>query len=451
MFGELGERLNKAFRHVMGRAILTQENIRDALLEVRAAMLEGDVALPVVKDFMERVKMRAVGQEVVRSLTPGQALVKVVYDELRHELGGNLAPLHLQVPPPAVILVAGLQGSGKTTTVAKLARWLKEIQKKRTLLVSVDVYRPAAIEQLQMLASEVDAQFFESKNIKDPVEIAQAAIKAGRREAIDVVLVDSAGRLHIDEEMMQEIKRIHQAITPHETLFVVDSMMGQDAINAAKVFHETLSLTGVVLTKIDGDARGGAALSVYSVTKTPIKFLGVGEKTDALELFHPDRIASRILGMGDILTLIEQAEQKIDRAETQKLARKFQQGKRFTLEDFVTQLQQMKKMGGVASLLDKMPGVATLPVGFKERLDDKLFTRMEAIIHAMTPQERKSPDLIQGSRKRRIALGSGTDIQEVNRLLKQFTQMQRFMAKASKKGALQNMMRGIATRRVYPK
>lgn len=432
MFTELTERLSKTFRNLMGRGVITSENIQDALSEVRTALLEADVALSVVKDFIGRIKTLAVGQEVLRSLTPGQALVKIVYEELQRELGGTLKPLQLQVAPPAVILMVGLQGAGKTTTAAKLAKWLKETQKKRVLLVSVDIYRPAAIIQLQQLAEEVDALFFPSTSTDNPVEIVNAALKHARHHAVDVVIVDSAGRLHIDTEMMQEIARVHAASHPTETLFVVDSLMGQDAVNAAKAFHETLPLTGVVLTKVDGDSRGGAALSVYSVTKTPIKFLGVGEKTDGLELFHPERIASRILGMGDVLTLVEQVEKKIDLAETQKLVQKFQQGKRFTLEDFATQLQQLKKMGGIAQLLDKMPGMAGLPSMVKERVDDKLFSRMEAIIYSMTPHERKFPDVIQGSRKRRVALGSGTDIQSVSRLLKQFTQMQKLMKKTSK-------------------
>lgn len=433
MFTELTERLSKTFRNLMGRGVITSENIQDALSEVRAALLEADVALSVVKDFIERIKTLAVGQEVLRSLTPGQALVKIVYEELQRELGGTLKPLQLQVAPPAVILMVGLQGAGKTTTAAKLAKWLTETQKKRVLLVSVDIYRPAAITQLQQLAEEVGALFFPSTSTDNPVEIVNAALKHARLHAVDVVIVDSAGRLHIDTDMMQEITRVHAASHPAETLFVVDSLMGQDAVNAAKAFHETLPLTGVVLTKVDGDSRGGAALSVYAVTKTPIKFLGVGEKTDGLELFHPERIASRILGMGDVLTLVEQAEKKIDLAEAQKLVQKFQQGKRFTLEDFATQLQQLKKMGGIAQLLDKMPGIAGLPNMVKERVDDKLFSRMEAIIYSMTPHERKFPDVIQGSRKRRVALGSGTDIQSVSRLLKQFTQMQKLMKKTSKK------------------
>lgn len=442
MFDSLTERLDQTIRKLRGVARLSEDNIKDALRDVRMALLEADVALPVVKEFTDRVKERAVGVEVNKSLTPGQSFIKVVRDELVHVMGDANESLTLNVTPPAVILMAGLQGSGKTTTVAKLARHLRERHKKTVLVASCDIYRPAAIEQLKTLASEVQVEFFASDISQDPVAIARNAVDQGRRKMVDVVIVDTAGRLHIDDEMMDEIKRIHQAITPTETLFVVDSMTGQDAAKTAKAFNDAVALTGVVLTKADGDARGGAALSVRHVTGKPIKFLGVGEKTAALEPFYPDRVASRILGMGDVLSLVEEAERHVDRDAAEKLATKFKKGKTFDLEDFRTQLQQMQKMGGLTGLMDKLPGVGQLPADVKSKVNDKDLLRLEAIISSMTAQERRAPQIINGSRKRRIANGSGTQIQDINRLLKQFEQMQKMMKKMAK-GGLGKMMKAL--------
>lgn len=442
MFENLTDRLARTVRDLRGLGRLTEDNIKDALREVRMALLEADVSLPVVRQFVDQVKEKAVGQEVMKSLTPGQALVKVVNDQLVELMGEANEELALNAAPPAVVMMAGLQGSGKTTTVAKLSRWLKERKKKSVLVVSCDIYRPAAIEQLETLAKEVDVNFFPSSIEQDPVAIANAALDHARKQFIDVVIVDTAGRLHIDEEMMAEIKRLHAAINPIETLFVVDSMTGQDAANTAKAFNDALPLTGVVLTKTDGDARGGAALSIRQITGKPIKFLGVGEKTEALEAFHPDRLASRILGMGDVLSLVEQAQQNIDQDEAAKLAKKFQKGRGFDLEDFRSQLQQMSKMGGVASLMDKLPGMGEIPKAAKDQVNDKEFRRMEAIISSMTMKERQRPEIIKGSRKRRIATGSGVEVQDVNRLLKQFTQMQKMMKKM-KKGGMAKMMRSM--------
>ncbi len=442
MFDSLSERLRKTVRNLTGRGRLSEDNIKDALREVRMALLEADVALPVVREFIERVRVRAVGQEVLQSLTPGQALIKVVRDELVAVMGQANETLNLNVPPPAVILMAGLQGSGKTTTVAKLARRLKEQDKKTVMVTSCDVYRPAAIDQLKTLADEVGVKFYPSDPSQDPVAIARAAMEQARRQITDVLIIDTAGRLHIDEQMMDEIRRLHAAVTPVETLFVVDSMTGQDAVNTAKAFNETLPLTGVVLTKTDGDARGGAALSIRYITDKPIKFLGVGEKSTALEAFHPDRLASRILGMGDILSLVEQAEQTIDRQKAEKLAEKFKKGRGFDLEDFRDQLQQMRKMGGLASLMEKIPGLSGLPQAAKGQLDDREMVRLEAVISSMTPQERRRPEIIKGSRKRRIANGSGTQVQDVNRLLKQFTQAQKMMKRMTK-GGMAKMLRGM--------
>ena len=443
MFENLTSRLGTALDRLRGRGRLTEDNVREALREVRTALLEADVALPVVREFIERVRVRAVGRDVLASLTPGQALVRVVRDELIELMGGSNAELALNVQPPAVVLVAGLQGSGKTTTVAKLARRLREQSGKSVMTVSCDVYRPAAIDQLRTLAGQVGAAFVPSAPGGDPVAIATGAIAEARRRFADVLLVDTAGRLHVDEPMMDEIRRIHAAVAPVETLFVVDGMIGQDAVQASKAFDAALPLTGVVLTKTDGDARGGAALSVRHVTGKPIKFLGVGEKTDALEAFHPDRIASRILGMGDVLSLIEEAERKVDRDEAEKLARKIVKGRQFDLADFAGQLAQMRNMGGVAGLLDKLPGAAGLPAGARDRINDREFARMEAIISSMTMQERRHPAVIKGSRKRRIASGSGTQVQDVNRLLKQFTQMQKMMKRMRKKGGMAHMLQGM--------
>lgn len=442
MFDSLSERLGRTIKNLRGQGRLTEDNVKETLREVRMALLEADVALPVVREFIERLRARAVGNEVLTSLTPGQALVKIVNDELVHVMGDACDELNLNVQPPAVILMAGLQGAGKTTTVAKLSRWLKERAKKSTLVVSCDIYRPAAIEQLKTLAGEVEAEFYPSDPSQDPVEIAKNAIDHARKHYKDVVIVDTAGRLHIDEEMMGEIKRIHAAINPVETLFVVDSMTGQDAANSAKAFNEALPLTGVILTKTDGDARGGAALSIRHITGKPIKFLGVGEKTAALEAFHPDRVASRILGMGDVLSLVEEAEHKVDKKKAARLAKKLKKGKGFDLVDFRDQLQQMSSMGGVASLMEKLPGMSNLPQAAKSQVNDKEMGKLVAIINSMTPKERTFPAVIKGSRKKRIAAGSGTQIQDVNKLLKQFTQMQKMMKKMAK-GGMAKMLRGM--------
>jgi signal recognition particle subunit SRP54 len=442
VFDNLTERLSGTFRKLTGKATLTESNIQDALREVRRALLEADVALPVVKDFIDRVSLRAVGQEVSKSLTPGQAFIKIVQAELEAIMGKANAELDLKAAPPAVILMAGLQGAGKTTTVGKLANWLKNSAKKKVMVVSADVYRPAAIQQLQTLAQDIQVEFFASSIEQKPVEIAAAAVAEAKRQFIDVLLVDTAGRLAIDEEMMAEIKALHASLNPVETLFVVDAMTGQDAANTAKAFNDALPLTGVVLTKADGDARGGAALSVRHITGKPIKFIGMGEKSDALEPFYPDRIASRILGMGDVLSLIEEAEKKVDKQQAEKLARKLKKGKGFDLEDFKEQLKQMQNMGGVASIMDKLPGMGALPPGAAKMVDDSQFRRMEAIINSMTMRERLNPDLLNGSRKRRITQGSGTQIQDLNRLLKQHKQMQKMMKKM-KGGKLANMMRGM--------
>lgn len=442
MFESLTDRLAATVKTLRGQARLTEDNIKDAMREVRMALLEADVALPVVKEFIDHVRQRAVGEEVKKSLTPGQALVKIVQSELESLMGDVCEELDLKTRPPAVIMMAGLQGSGKTTTVAKLSRWLKETKKKSVLVTSADIYRPAAIDQLKTLAAEVGVGFFPSDTSQDPVDIANGAIQQARTQSTDVVIVDTAGRLHIDDEMMAEIKRLHAAIEPVETLFVVDSMTGQDAANTAKAFNDALTLTGVVLTKTDGDARGGAALSIRQITGKPIKFLGIGEKTTALEPFYPDRMASRILGMGDVLSLIEQVEQKVDRREAEKLAKKVQKGKGFDLEDFRSQLQQMQNMGGLTSLIDKLPGMSGVPDAVKNQVNDKQMRRLEAIINSMTPHERRFPQVIKGSRKRRIAMGSGTQVQDVNKLLKQFTQMQKMMKKMSK-GGMTKMLRGM--------
>ncbi len=443
MFENLTERLSKSLRTISGRGRLTEENIKETLREVRMALLEADVALPVVKEFVNRVKERAVGQEVSKSLSPGQAFIKIVQGELVSVMGEANESLDLATQPPAVLLMAGLQGAGKTTSVAKLAKYLKERMKKKVLVVSADVYRPAAIKQLETLAQDIGVEFFPSDTTQKPIAIAEAAINHARKQFFDVLIVDTAGRLQVDSEMMDEIKDLHQSIKPIETLFVVDAMTGQDAANTAKAFSEALPLTGVILTKADGDARGGAALSVRQITGKPIKFIGIGEKTDALEPFYPDRIASRILGMGDVLSLIEEMERNVDKEKAAKLAQKMQKGKGFDLEDFREQLAQMRNMGGMMGMLDKLPGVSGLPDDVKGKLDDKLTHRMEAIISSMTPAERRNPEIIKGSRKRRIAAGSGMQIQDVNRLLKQFDQMQRMMKKISGKGGMRKLMSGM--------
>jgi signal recognition particle subunit SRP54 len=440
MFDNLTDRLSKTIKNLRGQGRLTEANIKDALRDVRMALLEADVALPVVKDFIERVRERAMGQEVTKSLSPGQVLVKVVNDELVHMMGDVNDALNLSVQPPAVILMAGLQGSGKTTSTAKLARMLKDRHKKSVLVTSCDIYRPAAIEQLQTLAGEVEAEFFPSSVDQDPVRIASAAIAHARKQHLDVVIIDTAGRLHIDDEMMAEIRRVHAAAQPVETLFVVDSMTGQDAANTARTFNDVLPLTGVILTKTDGDARGGAALSIRAITGKPIKFLGVGEKTAALEAFYPDRIASRILGMGDVLSLVEEAEQKVDKEQVAKLAKKISKGKGFDMNDFRDQLEQMLNMGGLAGMMDKLPGMGNMPKN--AMMDDSQVHRMKAIINSMTEKERSFPAVIKGSRRRRIAAGSGTQVQDVNRLLKQHLQMQKMMKKMSR-GGMGKMLRGM--------
>jgi len=440
MFENLTERLGKTLKNISGKGRLTDDNIKDTLREVRMALLEADVALPVVREFVGKVKEKAVGTEVSKSLNPGQVFIKIVQSELEAIMGEANEQLNLAAQPPAVVLMAGLQGAGKTTSVGKLSRFLKERHKKKVLVVSADIYRPAAIKQLETLASEVDVGFFPSNVEQKPIDIVNAAIDHAKKQFFDVLLVDTAGRLHVDEDMMQEIQQLHQAIDPVETLFVVDAMTGQDAANTAKAFNDALPLTGVILTKADGDARGGAALSVRHITGKPIKFLGMGEKLDALEPFHPERVASRILGMGDVLSLIEEVERKVDKDKAQKLAKKVQKGKGFDLQDFKEQLEQMRNMGGMMFLMDKMPGMGQMTAQMKDQANDKSFNQMEAIINSMTPGERQKPEIIKGSRKKRIAAGSGTQIQDVNRLLKQFTQMQKMMKKMSGGGA-KKMMR----------
>ena len=441
MLDNLTQRLSSVIKTLRGQSRLSEANIQDALREVRVALLEADVALPVVKEFIAQVKEQALGHEVLTSLTPGQALVGIVHKQLTALMGEQATGLNLATTPPAVILMAGLQGSGKTTSSGKLAKLLKEQQKKKVLLVSCDVYRPAAIEQLRLLSQQLGVDFFASDLSQQPVAIAQAALNFARTHYHDVLIVDTAGRLAIDEAMMAEIKALHAAVNPIETLFVVDSMQGQDAVNTAKAFGETLPLTGVILTKLDGDARGGAALSVRHVTQKPIKFVGVGEKLNGLETFHPERMASRILGMGDVVSLVEDAVRNVDLDEADKLAKKMKSGAKFDLEDFKVQMQQMKKMGGIAGLMDKLP--AQMTAGAQGMpMDDKIIARTEGIINSMTPGERRNPDLIKASRKRRIATGAGVQVQEVNKLLSQFEQIQKMM-KMMKKGGLAKMMRGM--------
>jgi len=440
MFDSLSDRLSKTIKNLRGQGRITEDNIKETMRDVRMALLEADVALPVVRDFVDRVKQRAVGQEVMSSLSPGQALIKVVNDELVETMGAANEELNLAAQPPAVVLMAGLQGAGKTTTVAKLARLLQERHKKKVMVVSCDVYRPAAIKQLQTLAGQVGATFFPSEKDQNPKDIANAALDAAKKQFQDVLLVDTAGRLHIDEEMMGEIQQIHQAVNPVETLFVVDSMTGQDAANTAKAFNEALELTGVVLTKTDGDARGGAALSIRQITGKPIKFLGAGEKVDALEPFYPDRLASRILGMGDVLSLVEEVQRSVDVKEAEKLATKFKKGASFDFNDLKAQMEQMMNMGGLGGLMDKMPGMSGKMGALKDKVNDKDIKRLIAIIQSMTPQERAFPDVIKGSRKKRIAAGAGVQVQEVNKLMKQQLQMKKMMKKM-KGGGMKKMMR----------
>ena len=439
MLDNLSGRLAGVVKSLRGQARITEDNVQDTLRQVRLALLEADVALPVVKDFIAAVKDRALGKEVLTSLSPGQALIGIVHEELTRLMGGENAELNLAANPPAVILMAGLQGSGKTTTSGKLALLLKN-RKKKVLLTSADVYRPAAIEQLRLLGKQLDVSFFEAGDERDPLKIVRAAQDHASKQFYDVLIVDTAGRLAIDETMMAEIRALHAAVNPVETLFVVDAMQGQDAINVARAFNETLPLTGIVLTKLDGDSRGGAALSVRQITGKPLKFIGVSEKPTGLEVFHPERMAQRILGMGDVLSLIERAQGSVDLAEAKKLADKVKKGKDFDLEDFKAQIQQMRKMGGMSALMDKLPGAGqmNLPAG----ADDKSVNRIEGIINSMTPLERRKPDLLKASRKRRIAAGAGVQVQEVNKLLKQFEQAQKMM-KMMGKGGLSKMMRGM--------
>lgn len=443
MFESLTQRLSGTMERLRGRGRLTEENIREATREVRIALLEADVALPVVQALIERIKVRAVGQEVLKSLTPGQALIKVVRDELTAVMGAQATELNLNVPAPAVILMAGLQGAGKTTTVGKLAKLLKEKRKKKVMVVSADVYRPAAIEQLRTLAQQVDVAFFASDASQQPVDIVRAAIADAKKSFIDVLIVDTAGRLAIDEAMMAEIKALHAEVKPVETLFVVDSMTGQDAANTAKAFGEALPLTGVVLTKTDGDARGGAALSVRYITGKPIKFVGTGEKVDGLDVFHPERVAGRILDMGDVLSLVEQVEGQVDKDKAQKLAEKVAKGKKFDLNDMRDQLEQMQNMGGIGGLMDKLPGLGNITDHLKQQVSQgKEVPRMIAIINSMTKKERRNPNLLNGSRRSRIAAGAGTTPAEVNKLMKQYMQMEKMMGKMAR-GGMKGMMRGL--------
>lgn len=447
MFENLTERLNRALKNIRGQGRLTQANMADTLKEVYNALLEADVALPVVKDFIAQIEAKALGSEVANDLNPGQAFIKIVHQSLVELLGSEQVPLSFNTQPPAIILMAGLQGSGKTTTTAKLASLLKNRENKKVMVVSTDIYRPAAIDQLRQLAETLDLRYFPSESTQKPVDIAKNAVTAAKKEQFDVLIVDTAGRLHIDDIMMDEIKALHQTLSPIETLFVVDSMTGQDAAKTAKAFHEALPLTGVVLTKTDGDSRGGAALSIRHITGKPIKFVGIGEKLDALEPFYPDRMASRILDMGDILSFIEEIERKADKKKSEKMAKKLSKGKSFDLEDYRDQLLQISTMGGLAGLADKLPGMggamAKVKTGTALEASEKMMGKSVAIINSMTKKERRFPQLIAGSRKQRIAKGSGTEIQDVNKLLRQFTQMQKMFKKFSSAGNMKKMMRGL--------
>jgi signal recognition particle subunit SRP54 len=447
MFDRLTAGLTRALNALSGRGYLSEDNIADTVREVRLALLDADVALPVVKTFTEAIKGRAVGVEVTKSLTPGQAFIKVVHEELVRLMGEPSAGLNLRAQRPVIVMLAGLQGAGKTTTVGKLARWLMEKQRKKVLLVSTDVYRPAAIVQLETLAAQVGAGFAPADTAEAPVAIAQRAVNQATLQAYDVLIIDTAGRLHVDADMMKEVRELETAVSPHERLFVVDSMAGQDAVNAARAFNDTLSLTGVILTKADGDARGGAALSVRQVTGKPILFVGTGEKSEALELFQPERIASRILGMGDVLSLVEQVQDQVDQEKAEKLAKKISKGKSFDLSDLRDQLTQLQNMGGMSALLDKLPAqLQANAAAAAGAVSAQNLKRQMGIIDSMTPRERRRPEVIDGSRKRRIAAGAGVPLPEVNRLLKQFDHMQKTMKKLAKGGMLQNMMRGMAGR-----
>jgi signal recognition particle subunit SRP54 len=443
MFESLTERLATTFKNIKGQSRLTENNIQDALREIRLSLLEADVALPVVKEFIEQIKEKALGKTVATSLSPEQELIKLVHDELVTIMGSERSGISLNTQPPAVFMMVGLQGSGKTTNSVKLAKFLHETEKKKVLLVSVDIYRPAAIQQLKVLAESANIDFFNSETSEKPQDIVKSAQLYARKNFYDILLVDTAGRLHIDNEMMNELKVLHKELKPIETLYVVDSMSGQEALNTAKAFHETISITGIILTKTDGDARGGAALSVKHITGQPIKFLSFGEKLDSFEPFHPQRIASRILGMGDVLSLIEEVERKSDKKANEKLAKKIKKGNNFDLEDFKQQLLQMKNMGGIAGMLTKLPGANKISPQNPNMPSDKSISQTIAIINSMTPKERRIPKIIIGSRKRRIAEGSGTQIQDVNRILKQFMQMQKMMLKMTKPGGMKQMMRGI--------
>ncbi|MGN1357665.1 MAG: signal recognition particle protein [Succinivibrionaceae bacterium] len=443
MFDNLTKRITSTIKSITGRSKLSEDNIKDALREVRMALLEADVALPVVREFTAAVKTRAVGAEVSEALNPSQQFLLIVKEELTRVMGETCEELNLKTQPPAIVMMAGLQGAGKTTTVAKLARFLKEKHKKKVMVVSCDVYRPAAIKQLETLAGEVGAEFCSSTAKEDPVAIAKRAVDSARKGAFDVLLVDTAGRLHVDEEMMEEIKKLHASINPVETLFVVDSMTGQDAANTAKAFNEALSLTGVILTKADGDARGGAALSVRQITGKPIKFIGIGEKTDALSPFYPDRIATRIIGMGDVFGLIDDLQASVDKKKTEALAGKLKKGKKFNFNDYLEILRQMSNMGGIANIMDKLPGLSQLPDEVKNQVNDDKFKRIEAIILSMTRKEREYPEIIKGSRKRRIAMGSGVQVHDVNVLLNQFAQQQKVMKLMSSGGGMRKLMGAI--------
>ena len=445
MFQNLGDRLTRTLQNLRGQGRITEDNVRDTLREVRMALLEADVALPVVKQFIEDIRARALGAEVMQSLTPGQSLIGIVHEELVKVLGAENAELDLRTQPPAVILMAGLQGSGKTTSTGKLARLLKEGPGKRVLVTSADVYRPAAMQQLQTLALQVGVDYFPAGTGQSPLQITTAAKQHAKLQQFDVLIVDTAGRLAIDQAMMDEIRVLHGALAPIETLFVVDSMSGQDAANTAKAFGDALPLTGVILTKVDGDARGGAALSVRTITGKPIKFIGVSEKPDGLQPFHPARIASRILGMGDVLTLVEETSRKLDQRQAEQMAKKLAKGKGFDLEDLKVQLQQMLEMGGLSKMLEQLPGASQIPAAAKGQVNDRDLRRQIAIICSMTPQERLYPDLMRASRKRRIAAGSGNQVQDVNRLLRQHQDMQRVMKQLSK-GGMAKMLRAMQGR-----
>ncbi|APC97194.1 signal recognition particle protein [Francisella frigiditurris] len=441
MFTSLSERLQDSFKKIKGQTSLTEENISSALRDIRMSLLEADVALPVVKKFIESLKEKAIGEEVRKSLTPDQTFISFVKKEIERALGEESSPLNLKTQPPAVILMAGLQGAGKTTSTAKLAKYLRDKEKKKVMVVSADIYRPAAIDQLRTLANDLGIDFFDSNVTQRPEYIVTEAIKSAKSKLIDVLIVDTAGRLHIDENMMDEIKQLHKIANPIETLFTVDSMTGQDAAVTAKAFNDALELTGVILTKTDGDARGGAALSIREITGKPIKFLGTGEKTEALEPFHPERVASRILGMGDVLSLIESIEEKTEKEAAQKLTKKLKSGKNFDLEDFKNQISQMKNMGGVGSIMAKLPNMPNLP----GNIGDDMFKKIEAMIDSMTPYERRNPDLIKNSRKQRIVAGSGTTVQDLNKLLKQHSQMKKMMKSViGKKGGMANMMKRMS-------